>query len=380
VVRLLNDLSTLVRHRWTAQGLARPLAKTPEEVVRRMGAVQAQEYGPAKWAIGLRSRTTERAVERAIDGGRILRTHLLRPTWHFVSSADIGWMLELTAPHVHRRNSTYNRQLGLEPHVMTRGAGIIERALGDSGCLTRRELSTHLEQAGLPAKSTHLAHIMMHAEQEGLICSGPRRGKQSTYALLAERAPKPRRLDRDEALGELTTRYLRSHGPATLRDYVWWSGLGTADARRGLEIVAAKSREVDGLTYWSIGRELRIVRPRGPVVHLLPVYDEYLVAYRDQHAVPRPAYIMGAFQHALAIDGQVAGAWRTVADKNGVTVKVSPDRRLTPPERRGVAQALARCESFLNHRQRRTTKAKANHKSKANHGDTETTEAARRKT
>jgi Winged helix DNA-binding domain len=344
----MNNSSRLVRQRWIAQGLAQPLAKTPEAVIRRMGAVQAQEYGPAKWAIGLRSRSTHLAVERAIDQGRILRTHLLRPTWHFVSSVDIRWMLELTGPHVQRRNSAYNRQLGLDPRVMTCGAGVIERALGDSGCLSRRELSTHLERAGLPARSTHLAHIMMHAELEGLICSGPRRGKQSTYALLAERAPKARRLPRDEALAELTRRYLRSHGPATLRDYVWWSGLGTADARRGLEIVAAKSREVDGLTYWSVGQDPGIVRPRGAEVHLLPVYDEYLVAYRDQQAVPRPAYIMGAFQHALVIDGQVAGAWRTGSGKHGVTVQVSPNRRLTPAERRGVAQAVARYRSFVN--------------------------------
>jgi Winged helix DNA-binding domain len=344
----MSSSSGLVRQRWIAQGLARPLARTPEEVVRRMGAVQAQEYGPAKWAIGLRSRTTHVAVERAIDQGRILRTHLLRPTWHFVSSADIRWMLELTAPHVHRRNSAYNRQLGLDPRVMTRGAGVIERALGDAGCLTRRELSTHLERAGLPARSTHLAHIMMHTELEGLICSGPRRGKQSTYALLAERAPAASPLPRDEALAQLTRRYLSSHGPATLRDYVWWSGLGTADARRGLEIVAAKSREIEGLTYWSIGREPTIGRTKGTMAHLLPVYDEYLVAYRDQQAVPRPAYIMGAFQHALVIDGQVAGAWRTGSGKDGITVKVSPNRRLSPAERRGVAQAVARYLSFVN--------------------------------
>jgi hypothetical protein len=347
----LSSPSALVRQRWRAQGLAAPVAGTPEEIVRRLGAVQAQEYGPAKWAIGLRSSsgTSEATVERAIDSGRILRTHLLRPTWHFVNSADIGWMLQLTAPHVHRRMSTYNRQLGLDAGVMTRAAGVIERLLGDSGCLTRRELGAHLERAGLPSRSTHLAHVMMHAELEGLVCSGPRRGKQSTYALLSDRAPAARRITREEALALLAKRYFTSHGPATLRDFVWWSGLPTVEARRGLEMNQARSHEVDGVTYWGIGPEPKIRRTPGTTVHLLPVYDEYLVAYRDLSAVPRPAYLLGGFQHSLVIAGKVAGTWRTIFGKEGVTVDVSPHRRLTPTERRGVAHAVARYRSFFGY-------------------------------
>jgi hypothetical protein len=126
-----------------------------------MGAVQAQEYGPAKWGLALRSSpgTTDALIERAIEQGRILRTHLLRPTWHFVTPADIRWMLELTGPEVHRRMSPYDRQMGLEPSVMTRATAVIEQALGDGGCLTRRELGAELERAGLPGKLRELAHI-----------------------------------------------------------------------------------------------------------------------------------------------------------------------------------------------------------------------------
>jgi hypothetical protein len=256
-------------------------------------------------------------------------------------------MLELTAPRVQRILAGYDRQIGLDPAVMTRAAGVLEQALGDNGCLTRQEFGPHLRRAGLPAGNRELAHIAMYAELEGLICSGPRRGKQSTYALLADRAPAAKRLQRDEALAELTTRFFRSHGPATVRDFVWWSGLTSADAKRGLEMIRARQREEDGLKYWAAGREPRGGPPPKSSVHLLPIYDEYLVAYRDLQAVPRPAYLMGNFQHALVIGGQVAGSWRLAPSPKGPVMEVTPLRRLTPPERRGLAHAGVRYRNFL---------------------------------
>ena len=331
------------------QRVTRPGPRRPENLVSWLGAVQAQEYGPAKWALGLRSArgTTDTAIERAVNQGRILRTHLLRPTWHFVTPADIRWMLELTAPLVHRRMSTYDLRLGLDARVMIRATSVIERALGDGRYLTRKELGAHVGRAGLPVTSMQLAHIAMYAELEGVICSGPRRGKQFTYALLAERAPAARPLPRDEALAELTRRYFRSHGPATLHDFVWWSGLRTADARRGLEMNQARSCDVDGLRYWTLGRAARRSSSRKSTVHLLPVYDEYLVAYRDHHAVPRPAYAIGNLQHALVRGGQVAGSWRTIPHNEGFVLEARPLRRLTVVERRALVQAVGRYRSFL---------------------------------
>lgn len=331
------------------QRITRPGPRSPEKLVAWMGAVQAQEYGPAKWGIGVRlpKGCTDRAVQRAIDKGRILRTHVLRPTWHFVAAADIRWMLELTGPLVQRRMSTYDRQLGLDASVMTRAVGVIEKALGEHQYLTRRELGAELERAGLPGRTSHLAHIAMYAELEGVICSGPRRGRQSTYALLADRAPVARSLPRDEALAELTLRYFRSHGPATLRDYVWWSGLKTADARRGLEMNRARSQDVDGLKYWSLGRSATVSGGRRKAVHLLPVYDEYLVAYRDNRVVPRPAYVLGSFQHALVTGGQVAGTWRTIPAADGFVIDVRPLKRLAPAEQRELVQQFQRYRRFL---------------------------------
>jgi hypothetical protein len=341
--------SSIADLRLQNQRIARPGRRGVENVVAWLGAVQAQEYGPAKWGLALRSpgSSTDAAIERAIDRGRILRTHVLRPTWHFVSAPDIQWMLDLTAPQVHRRMSTYDRQLGLDPGTMTRATGVIERALGENRYLTRRELGAHLHRAGLPSKTIELAHIAMHAELEGLICSGPRRGKQFTYALLADRAPAAPRLQRDEALAELTRRYFRSHGPATIRDFVWWSGLRTTDARRGLEMNRARSREVDGLKYWTIGPESGNASPPKAGVHLLPIYDEYLVAYRDHRVVPRPAYAIGNFLHTLVVGGQVAGTWRTIPSDEGFVVDVRALRRLTLAERRALIQVVARYRRFL---------------------------------
>jgi len=336
------------------QCITRTAHQRPADVVSWLGAVQAQEFGPAKWALGLRlpETTTEAALDRSFDAGRILRTHVMRPTWHFVSAADIRWMLELTAPHVHQVLSHYCRKLGLDDALRTRAAAVFERAL-DGGPLTRSELGAHLVRAGITAKGVPLAMLTIHAELEAVICSGPRRGKEFTYAQLAIRAPRAARLPRDEALSKLTRRYFRSHGPATIRDFVWWSGLKTADVKRGLEINRAKTVDFGGTTYWKIGDGPR-QPPGGPRVDLLPIYDEYLVSYRDRHAVPHGPMVVASrshggvrFQHALIAAGQVAGTWRVTRTAGRVSLDVFPLRKLTRIERTQLGQAVERYGGFL---------------------------------
>jgi hypothetical protein len=325
------------------------------DVVAWLGAVQAQEFGPAKWALGLRSpvTTTEAAIDRAFDAGRILRTHVMRPTWHFVARSDIRWMLELTAPHVHRTISHYCRRLGLDGPIQGRATTVFERAL-DGQPLTRRELGVHLGRAGIPTTAVQLAMLTIYAELEGVICSGPRRGKEMTYAQLVSRAPRAGPLPRDEALGRLTARFFSSHGPATIRDFVWWSGLKTSDAKRGLDMNRARSAAVDGTTYWTIGEAPRR-RSIEAAVHLLPIYDEYLVSYRDRHAVPHGPTVVRSrsrgpvtFQHALVIAGQVAGTWRMTRTGDAVCLDVIPLRKLGYIERERLGQAAARYGRFLD--------------------------------
>ena len=337
------------------QRIMRTAPGSAADVVDWLGAVQAQEYEPATWALALRmdGKPVRRDLEDAFEAGLILRTHVMRPTWHFVTRDSIRWLLELTGRQVQRRMAVYDRQLELDPRTMIRAAKVFERALRDRQFLTRTELGERLRRAGLDAAGMRLAHVAMYAEQEGIICSGPRRGRQFTYGLIAERAPEARRMGRDESLAELARRYLRSHGPATIRDFVWWSGLTTADARRGFEACRATSEAVDGLTYWSV--ESRTPgSAREATAHLLPIYDEYLVAYRDRVAVPHgPSGIASAsgprviFQHAVVIDGHVAGTWRTCRGARDVTVTVTPLRRLKRDERRALAGAAERYQRYL---------------------------------
>ena len=346
--------SAIAAARLANQRITKPLRGGPADVVEWLGAVQAQEYPFAKWALGLRMRSaaTDTDIERAFDAGVILRTHVLRPTWHFVTPADIRWMLELTSPHIQRTMASYNRRLELDAATLNLALDVFARALEGGRHLTRAELAAHLERAGIVVKGQRLAHVVAHGELERVLCSGPRRGKHFTYALLAERAPTARSLPHDEALAELTLRFFRSHGPATIRDCNWWSGLSMANIKRGLEMNRASSVEIDGKTYWTIGRALSLVgvRPQ-PHLTLLPIYDEYLVAYRDREAVPHGPMTITTesrakvmFLHALVIDGAIAGTWKPVKDQ----IEVTPLRRLTAAEREGIAAAAARYGAFAD--------------------------------
>ena len=356
-----NDIAAerLARH-----GLVLPKGRRPADVVARFGAVQAQEYPAARRALGLRlaDGVTDTAIQRSVDEGRILRTHLMRPTWHFVTRADIRWMLTLTAPQVFRAMGSYFRALELDEPLRARATAAFERALSGRRYLTRPELGDRLASAGIAARGVRLALLTMHAELVGVMCSGPWRGKQLTYALVDDRAPRARERSRDESLAELAGRFLASHGPATIRDFVWWSGLKTPDARRAFDISRARSQTIDGLAYWSIGPSVRPARRQGPLVQLLPIYDEYTVAYRDRLAVPHDAARLRpasgepvTFQHALVIDGRIAGTWKTPrrvssgADGASPTlaVRIIPLRRLSAAEHRALRREVLRYARFL---------------------------------
>jgi len=228
--------SDLLFSRLHNQRLSSTGFEKPVDVVRWLGAVQAQDFNAAKWALALRMRqATDAIVEETFNKGEILRTHVMRPTWHFVAPEDIRWLLQLTAPRVNLRAGPNYRKFELDTAVFKRSNKIFAKALEGGKHLTRPALKSMLDADGIDVTDpVRLAHVLLRAELDGVICSGPRIGKQFTYALLEERAPASKILDRDEALVELTQRYFRSHGPATLQDFVWWSGLTVEDARRGM--------------------------------------------------------------------------------------------------------------------------------------------------
>jgi len=235
----------LLAQRLHNQKLSSPDNRKPVDVVRWFGAVQSQDFEAAKWALALRMRSaTNAAVEDAFNRGEIVRTHLMRPTWHFVAHDDIRWLLALTAPRVNLRCGPNYRKFELDAAVFKRSHRVLENALKNGKSLTRSELRKILNESGVAADDTiRLAHILIRAELDGIVCSGPRIGKQFTYALFEERASAAKKIDRDEALAKLTRRYFGSHGPAGLQDFAWWSGLSAAEAKRGLELVA-RERQV----------------------------------------------------------------------------------------------------------------------------------------
>lgn len=346
----------LIRYRLANHRLVGRLCSTPPRVVEHLGAVQAQDYGGAKWAIAQRTgNATDTDVERALSDGVVLRTHVLRPTWHIVPAADIRWMLELTAPRVRALMAHYDRKLGLDDALYNRSNAALEKALRDGQSLTRPDAGGVLVRARIePGGSQRLGHILMRAELDGIVCSGPRQGKQSTYALLAERAPRAKTLPREEALATLATRYFTSHGPATVKDFAWWSGLTVADATRAVESARRKlSHEVfDAVRYWSGAAGPSEVRASG-AVHLLPNYDEYHVAYKDRAilsaatATARARRLPGLGDNVLVIDGQLLGTWKRSIDPKGVVVRASTVRRLTKIERAAVAHQVKRYGEYL---------------------------------
>jgi hypothetical protein len=296
---------------------------------------------------------TDAGVEAAFNRGEILRLHVLRPTWHFVAPADIRWMVALTGARVRRVLATYDRRLGLDDKTLARALGIVERALRDRAYKTRAELAAALERAGILARGQMLAHIAGHAELTGLVCSGPQRGRHSTYALVDERVAAAAALARDEAVAELTRRYFTSHGPATIRDFVWWSGLTVADARLGLEINGAKAIESDGLRYFLLPSRRKPVDPTG-TVHLLPNYDEYVVAYQDRGSIGAAGFAtlvaeqrVDVFGYHLMVDGKVAGSWRRAVDATSATVKVDLHTPQPPAVRARIEAASGRFGTFL---------------------------------
>ena len=346
----------LVRFRLANQGLVGRPFSTPARVVEHLGAVQAQDYGGAKWAIAQRTGgATDADVERALSDGVVLRTHVLRPTWHIVPAADIRWMLELTAPRVRALMAHYDRKLGLDDALYKRSNVALEKALRDGECLTRAATGKVLARARIdPGGSQRLGHILMRAELDAVVCSGPRLGKQATYALLAQRAPLAKALPREEALAMLATRYFSSHGPATVKDFAWWSGLTVANASRAVESVRATLRHdvFDGVGYWS-GAAGPAQTRASAAVHLLPNYDEYHVAYKDRAmlspatATPRNGQVPGLGTNVLAIDGQLLGTWKRTVSPKGIVVRASTVRRLTKTERSAVANQVERYGKFL---------------------------------
>jgi hypothetical protein len=315
----------IVARRLRAQRLTGVPCASPEEVVGLLGAVQAQDYGPAKWSVGMRAgAATDELGEAAFSSGAILRTHVLRPTWHFVLPADIRWLLTATGPRIQAANAGRYRDLGLDAVTLRHSETVIGGALSGGRQLTRLELAALLVTAGIDVAGQRLPYMLMNGELQALICSGARRGKQHTYALLEERAPAAVDLPRDEALVELARRFFTSHGPATAKDFARWASLTLAEVKACLDAAGPLLRceEAGGVTLWSdnvaetglgAGGASAFASPR---VLLIQGYDEYIMGYAETKRVIAPPGREWSpadrpnANHVVLLDGLIAGYWR----------------------------------------------------------------------
>ncbi len=348
-----NVHATLRAGRLHRQHLAKPRL-SPADVVAAFGAIQAQEYAFAKWALGLRAPgTTDAEIEQLIADGAILRTHPLRLTHHFVAPADIRWLLALLAPRMIQRHAKRWRDLGLDDRTFGKSQAAIARALEGGKQLTRPELTTVLSRAGISPEGQRTPHILARAELAGLICSGARRGNQITFALLEERVAKVKALTREASLAELARRYFTTRGPATVQDFMWWSALTAAEAREAIALAGdALVEEVHaGTRYWH-GASVSAKRV-APVAYLLPTYDEYMVAYRDRRAIGTPPKQARNFGEStllgpsIVIAGEVVGSWSRSTARNKLAIELRPWRRLTRGERDLVERAADRYAAFV---------------------------------
>jgi hypothetical protein len=336
----------LIRYRLAHQQISQHQFKSPGEVVSWMGAVQAQDYLNSLWAIGLRlENSSETEIEKCIAKKSIVRSWPMRGTLHFVTPEDVRWMLKLLAPRVISRSAGRHKQMGLTKSIFLKSARLFEKALQESKCLTRSEMYSILEKGKISIAELRGIHILVQLAQEGLICCGPRKGKQPTFVLLDDWLPAVKEIKKDEALANLTLRYFTSHGPATIQDFVWWSGLTTSEAKTGLEMVKSRLTQaiVQSQVYWFVPSRITTKTiSKTPV--LLPNYDEYVVGYKDRSHLQAEFFNEEfsrnnmVFSNTIVSNGQLVGQWKRTLKKEVVLM----DYKLFLPQVKISTASLAK--------------------------------------
>lgn len=315
----------LVRH-----GLAARRWERPADVVAAFGAMQGQELDQVRWAIGIRSGATRDAVDRALDDGEIVRGWLMRGTLHLVAAADLRWMVALLGPKIIHRSARRYRELGLDTDVLARAMEVLRALLAGHPGRTRATLLAGLDQAGIDPGGQRGYYLLRHAALEGEVCLGPVEGNEQRFVLVNEWVSSTPPRERDEALAALATRYIAAHGPATVEDFIWWSGLRAAEARAALAGAGDRLRRerIDGREYWDTASPPPDPGA-GPRVHLLPAYDEYYLGYRARESLLDARYARevvssnGVFRPIIVLDGRIVGIWRRAGQGNDNTV-ISP--------------------------------------------------------
>ena len=342
-------------HRLHNQQITSPRFNNAEDIVRWMGAIQAQDYAGALWGIGLRLKNkTESDIEKAIAEKKIVRSWPMRGTLHFVAPENLRWMLKFLTPRVIKRSAGIYRQSGLDSKVFARSRKLVIAALRSGGQLTRPEIYEILERAHIVTAQQRGLHILGHLAQESLICFGPRKGKQQAFVLIDEWLSPTPILDWEEGLAKLATTYFTSHGPATLHDFAWWSGLTLTEAKLAITMTGSQLREeiIGGHSYWMspAAKSPKV----SSSVFLLPNFDEYLVAYKDRSAAVNPLYSdqvkkmgNGLFSAPLIIDGVIGGVWKRLAVRDRVRLEITPFESFNEQTKTVIKEAVSKMQHFL---------------------------------
>jgi hypothetical protein len=349
-------ISDAVIARWRArsQHLVAPHAGSAVELVGDLLAVQAENPGQSAWAVACRTSAPSREdLRAALTDGRLIRTHVLRPTWHYARADDVAWLLDLTAPRVRRTTEAQLRgPSGFDTRALERATAAVIAVLEEEPDRTRRQLAASLRDRGVDVEPQSLMILLAHLELGQIVCSGRPADEEHTYALFAQRVPTPRRLDRDEALGELARRYFTGHGPATERDLAYWATLTLTDVRRGLAIARDRLETFDheGRTFWHApGAPPR--RRGEPSAHLLQIFDEMYRGYQDSRWVLDAAGIVPRAREAAIgmalVDAQLAGAMKRTVTPSRLVFQLTPHRPLRPWERTALRRAADRYGAYL---------------------------------
>ncbi|MDH6354232.1 hypothetical protein M2132_000559 [Dysgonomonas sp. PH5-45] len=341
--------------RTVSQQLSNQKFTNPKDVVAWMGAIQAQEYNMAKWAVGIRTKNaTLQLVDEALSRGDILRIHLLRPTWHFVTPENIRWMLQLSAQRIKSAFASYNRKMEITESMLIQTNRLIEKLLEGNKSLTREEIGIEFSKTGIEVDNPRMNHFMMYAETEGIVCSGIDKNKKPTYSLLDERVPPAAPLHKEEALAKLALIYFQSHSPATPHDFVWWSGLSLTESRQAISSIKDKliEEQINERTFY-IHEHFGKITETPQIAHLLPSFDEYLISYKDRTAVldmehhPKAFTNFGIFYPVVMHRGQIIGNWKKSVKKNSINLDIKTFEPDTPVNKNMLESAKNKYRKFM---------------------------------
>lgn len=350
----MTKIPTIAHRRLISQRISTPTANDPLDIVRWMGAMQAQDYHQAVWALGARmAQPSLRAVEAALANETIVRAWPMRGTIHFVPAQDAGWMLRLTAVRMIAKDARRQQQLALDGAILSRCEVVITATLQGKNRLTRPQLFALLEAAGISTDKQRGYKILWYLAHLGILYIGAMVDKQPTFGLLDECAPNARQLDGQDAWTELARRYFRSHSPATAADFAWWAGITLTEARAAIYNTGSElvSETVTGVTYWHLSTE-QINEPSTGVI-LLPGFDEFFLGYKDRRDMIDAAHLArvcpggnGIFHPMIVVDGQIVGTWRRTLKRDSVVIETNIFPGHAPVEQEALAAAAQRYADF----------------------------------